>query len=290
MDPSAPPPLSRDQHDVPDAHDSSGPGASFPAEPSPCARSLVIACEMIDDEVHMALERAAEQGAVYPLIWMPAGLHERPQKMQAYLQDVLDRIDHGNLTGDGATLPSIEPGSGPPDDRRTELVVGPADDVLMAVGYCGNGILGLSSQTARLAFPRVDDCISLFLNHGCRREEIDRDARAFYLTRGWICHDNPFIGSYRAWVARYGQDQAERFRRVVLAGYERITLLDTGAYDLEATVPDSERLAAELQLDHELVPGSVSLLERLFLGPWDSEIVRVPPGEPITIWHLLGRD
>ncbi len=254
---------------------------------SPSPRSLVLACEMIDDEVLLALEAANGRGFSPPRIWMPAGQHERPDGMRAYLQEVLDLLDAGNESGEGATLPSIRPGAGDADARIETVEVPPADQVLLAIGYCGNGIMGLTSRTASLVFPRVDDCISLMLNGGCTREEIERDAHAFYLTRGWLNHDNPMIDSYRRWIDQFGTEKADRFRKLVLAGYERITLLDTGAYDLDATLPDSEQLADELQLDHAVVPGSVSLLERLFLGPWNSEIVRVPPGEAISIWHLL---
>jgi len=50
------------------------------------------------------------------------------------------------------------------------------------LGCCGTGIRGLTAQRFSLVFPRVDDCISLLLNHGCLREEMNRDARAYYLT------------------------------------------------------------------------------------------------------------
>jgi Protein of unknown function (DUF1638) len=264
--------------------------ASLAGHSRPAARSMVIACEMIEDEVLLALGRASEQGVTFPLAWMPAGRHERPDTMRTHIQGLLDLIDAGNESGAGAVIPSIEPGSGDPDARATEVAVPCVDQILLAIGYCGSGIMDLVSQTAELAFPRVDDCVSLFLNTGCTREEIERDARAFYLTRGWLCHDfNPFVDSYRAWVERYGVEKADRVRKVTLTGYERITLVDTGAYDLAETRPDSEALAFELQLDHTVVAGSTGLLERLFLGPWNSEIVRVPPGQPISIFHLFGR-
>jgi hypothetical protein len=255
----------------------------------PSSRSLVIACEMIEDEVHLALERASQLGVDFPLAWMPAGRHERPDAMREHLQGLLDLVDEGNRSGEGTVLPSIKPGSGTEEGREEEVPVPPVEQVLLAIGYCGNGIMNLVSQTAELVFPRVDDCISLFLSTGGMREDIERDARAFYLTRGWLCHQNPFIDSFRAWVDRYGIEKAARFRKVALAGYERINLVDTGAYDVAQTQPDSEQLAGELQLDHTIVAGSTVLLEHLLLGPWDTEIVRVPPGQPITIFHLFGR-
>jgi hypothetical protein len=139
-----------------------------------------------------------------------------------------------------------------------------------------------------MVFPRVDDCISLFLNCGCAREKIHRDARAFYLTRGWLCHNNPMTDSYNKYMKRFGPKKAYQLLKATMAVYQRITLIDTGAYDLAGSQPETEALAEDLKLEHMVVPGSVQLLERLFAGPWDSEIVVIPPGQAITIWHLLG--
>jgi hypothetical protein len=160
-------------------------------------------------------------------------------------------------------------------------------DILLALGYCGNGLQGLVSRYHRLVFPRVDDCISLFLNHGCAREEIVRDAHAFYVTKGWLCHDNPVQESLEVWTERFGPEKARKLRRATMAAYERVTLLDTGAFDVAATLPDSHAFAQDLELEHTEAPGSLMLLERLFAGPWDSEIVVVPPEEAITILHLF---
>ncbi|GAB4242338.1 MAG: DUF1638 domain-containing protein [Thermoleophilia bacterium] len=161
------------------------------------------------------------------------------------------------------------------------------DQILLALGYCGNGLEGLVSRHAQLVFPRVDDCISLFLNHGCVREDIERDARAFYLTGGWLSHDNPVHKSHECLRARFGPARAAELTRASMAAYRRITLIDTGAYEIADFKPQSESFAADLKLDHSQVRGSVQLLERLFAGPWDSEIVVTAPGEAISIWHLF---
>ena len=164
--------------------------------PSPSTSSIILACEMIDDEVRLVLERMAQQAGSFPLVWIESGLHDRPEKLRDHIQGLLDLLDAAALTGEPAVLPSVTPGRGPGADRSTEVTVSPVDDVLLALGYCGNGLQGLVSRTARLVFPRVDDCISLFLNHGCSRAEIKRDAHAFYLTKGWLAHNNALLDSH----------------------------------------------------------------------------------------------
>ncbi len=259
-------------------------------ESGPASTAVVFACEMIDDEVRLALDDLAGRVPPMPLVWLESGLHDRPEKLRDHIQDLIDRLDEAHTRGGEARLPSVVPGQGPAEERTHVVTVPPADDVLLAMGYCGNGLQGLVSRTARLVFPRVDDCISLFLNHGCCRSEIKRDAHAFYLTKGWLSHNNAFLESHAGWERRFGPERALQLRKASLAAYQRFTLIDTGAYDVAEQTPRVEELAAELELASTCVPGSIQLLERLFAGPWDSEIVVVPPGRKLTIMDLFGGD
>jgi hypothetical protein len=96
------------------------------------------------------------------------------------------------------------------------------------------------------------------------------------------------LDSYLKSMKRFGQEKAYKLLKATMTAYQRISLIDTGAYDLAGSQPETEALAGDLRLEHTVVPGSVQLLERLFAGPWDSEIVVIPPGKVITLWHLLG--
>lgn len=255
---------------------------------------VILACEMIEDEVLLALERVERAiGVGSPpdrpsLVWIESGLHEYPERLRAHLQGLIERLDEGTREGRHVTLSSVRPGKGPAASRLEDVTVSPAGNIILALGFCGKGLQGLVSQTARMVFPRVDDCISLFLNIGCTREEIHRDAHTFYFTRGWLCHNNPMLDSYEKYRKRFGPERAHQLLRATMAAFRRITLIDTGAYDLVGSQPQTEGLAENLNLEHTVVPGSVWLLERLFAGSWSSEIVVIPPGEPITLWHLFG--
>jgi len=141
-----------------------------------------------------------------------------------------------------------------------------------------------------MVFPRVDDCISLFLNPGCAREEIPRDTRSYYLTAGWFRHNSSLNEAFEDWVERFGPERAASLRRAMFRGYERVSLIDTQAYEVNDFVELSNGYAADLDLEHMIVPGSVQLLERLFRREWNSEIVVVPPGEAIGFSHLFTAD
>lgn len=187
------------------------PELGFQSHPE--AIRVILACEMIEDEVLLALdrvERAIGLGAPTDrpsLVWIESGLHEYPERLRANLQGLIERLDEGAREGRGVAICSVRPGKGPTASRLEEVTVPPSGDIIFAMGFCGKGLQGLVSRTTRMVFPRVDDCISLFLNFGCSREEICRDAHAFYFTRGWLCHNNPILDGYEKCTKRYGPEK-----------------------------------------------------------------------------------
>ena len=259
---------------------SSGGGGGTPAR-------VILACEMMEDEVLLALQQAFPAGDHPPLVWVESGLHDRPEKLQLALQALIDAIDAGIESGQTIVLPSVRPGIGSAESRREWIETPPVDEVLLALGYCGKGLQGLVASRATLVFPRVDDCISLFLNSGCTREDIPRDAQTYYLTKGWLCHQSSAVDSYEMWQARHGPEKALELRKIMFAAYRRIALIDTGAYEVDESMPEAAARAEELGLDVGVVAGSIQLLVRLFAGPRDSEVQMVEPGTPITVMHLM---
>ncbi len=248
--------------------------------------SVILACEMIEDEVRLALEGIAPQ-ARPPLVWIESGLHDRPERLKAALSDLIGRLDQGVEQGRPVTLPSVRPGRGPAAARREEVTVGPVEEVILALGFCGNALTGLGARHLTLVFPRVDDCISMLLNCGHRREEIPRDPRSYYLTRGWFSHESSLLEAFEDWEKRLGPEKARALRAAMFGGYKKVNLIDTRAYDLEECLPQGRQLADQLRLDLGVVTGSVQLLEKLFRGERDSEIVVVPPGQTIGFDHLV---
>ena len=250
---------------------------------------MIIACEMIEDEVRLALG-AVPEAARPPLVWVQSGLHERPEMLKAALAGIIELLDRGAENGEPVCVPSVRPGAGPAAGRREELEVGPVSEVLLALGFCGNALQGLSARHLSLVFPRVDDCISLLLNRGCVREQIPRDPRNYYLTRGWFSHESTLQQAFDDWIERFGAERAARLRKTMFSGYERVSLIDTQAYDVEECLGQSRGIAADLDLEHGVVKGSVQLLERLFKGERDSEIVVVAPTEAIGFNHLFNTE
>jgi hypothetical protein len=248
--------------------------------------SVILACEMIEDEVRLALEAVAPE-ARPPVVWVESGLHERPERLREALQELIGQLDAGAEVGEAVMVASVRPGRGPAAERREQVQVGPVDEVLLALGFCGSALQGLTAKHLRMVFPRVDDCVSLLLNRGCTREQIPRDPRHYYLTRGWFSHESTLKQSFEEWDKRYGPERAARLRKTMFAGYEQVSLIDTKAYEVGDCLEESESIADQLELQHGVVQGSVQLLERLFEGERGGEIVVVPPAEPIGLTHLF---
>ena len=47
---------------------------------------VILACEMIEDEVRLALESLPAEDRP-PLVWVESGLHDRPERLQASLSE-----------------------------------------------------------------------------------------------------------------------------------------------------------------------------------------------------------
>lgn len=247
---------------------------------------VIVACEMIEDEVRKALQvlSPAERPSV---VWVESGLHDRPERLKKALEGIIRALDRGAEEETAVDVPSVRPGPGSAEGRREVVAVPPVDTVLLAFGFCGNALSGLSARNLTLVFPRVDDCISLLLNHGCSREEIPRNPHHYYLTRGWFGHESSLKEAFQSWAERFGPQQAARLRKLMFSGYERVNVIDTQAYDLDECLEHSRDVAHQLELEHGVVEGSVQLLERLFRGETGSEIVVVPAGEVIGYTHLF---
>lgn len=256
---------------------------------------VILACEMIEDEVRLALESLSPEERP-PVIWVQSGLHDWPEKLHEVLAHIISRLDEGARSGQPVTVPSVCPGRGPAEARRKEVWVGPVDTVVLAFGFCGRALVGLRSGHLTLIFPRADDCVSLLLNTGCSREQVPRNPRHYYLTRGWFTHESSLTQAFEDWVKRYGAEKATKLRRALFAGYEQVSVIDTGAYEPSECLELSRRFAEEVGLRCGMVKGSVQLLERLFRAgcgqnssgiEGNSEIVVVPPGEEIAFEHLV---
>lgn len=223
-----------------------------PAAPGPY--TVVLACRTIASELELAMSRTA---SAYPVVWVESGLHSRPNALRARLQEELDRLD-----GDST--------------------------VLLAFGFCGKAVVGLRSGGHRLVIPKADDCITILLGSRAARSSLPDSSRTYFLTKGWLDNEMNIWEEYRQSLARHGQRRTETVYNLMLANYRHLGLIDTGAYDVHELYHRAAEIEATLKLARSIVPGSLSVLERLLAGPWDGEFVIIEPGSAVGESVLLG--
>jgi len=216
-------------------------------------KTIVLACNTIRDELEKA---ACETDCRHPFVWVESGLHLVPESLRKRLQEELDRLDG-------------------------------FDRVLLAFGFCGNSVAGLTSGSYELIFPKVDDCITLLLGSKESREQCFRQGGVYFLTKGWLDGEANIWTEYQSVLARFGPDRTERIYRRMLAHYRTLGLIDTGAYDLTDLLPYVQDIAATLKLEPKVLPGSVDYLKNLLTGPWnDDDYVTIPPFTTVELSHL----
>lgn len=211
---------------------------------------------------------AAELQLQLKTTFLPAGLHDRPQELQTRLQA------------------AIEAAASDADCSR--IVVG--------YGICGRGTVGIRATSVPVVFPRVHDCIALFLGSDqAYKKEFAKYPGTFYLTAGWQLAKSAdgdksdktvWVGSEamgrRELRQRYGERGAGRiidFFSSWQKNYQRAAFIDTGLDPDGRYARQARAMAEEHHWLFEKIAGNDRLLRQLLTGQQSDEtIVVVPPG------------
>lgn len=215
-------------------------------------KTVAIACNTLKDEIMLA---ADELKVNYPIIWIESGLHQTPEKLNKGIQSQIDRVSN-------------------------------VDNILILFGSCGNSLNGLCSGEARIIFPRVDDCICLFLGGNNQKRDWDRKGHAYYVTKGYLVNEANIWTEYTRCLAKYGETKTKRLMGRILNNYEKLRVIETGAFNLDELVIETKEMAAKLELDHEVVKGSLHILNKALRGEWDDDFVILQPGQAVDYSHL----
>jgi hypothetical protein len=213
--------------------------------PANGVRTKLIACNMIRDEVLVAMERAAVD---YDIEWIDEGLHTHPEKLRAGVQDALNRSDA-------------------------------CKRVLLAFGHCGGMADGLYTGDFELVMPDVDDCISLMLYP--HRE--GKEAGVYYLTGGWLRSETNCWCDYDRTAARHGEAKAKRIVDRMMDSYHTMAFLENGVCHDAFSYNKGRELADWLNLKYCRQPGSTDWITQLIKGPWDKRFLRVGAHETLKM-------
>ena len=211
---------------------------------------LMVTCEILKDEINEILK---DKPVSYPIIYLPPDLHTFPEKLNQYLQDMLDRVEN-------------------------------VDYILLPMGRCGNGTLGLKSKSASLVLPRCEDCVNLLLSD--ENLSVERPQCSMFFTAGWLRNATSANNEYSRTIEKYGKEKADMVMNMMYSGYKYFTVIDTGAYDKAAVINTLRPLAEVVDVEINEKPGRYGVLRKMLRLDFDNNFVIVPPGERVTAGML----
>jgi len=208
--------------------------------------TVVISCKTIEKELNAAMQLT---DCAFPVRWLEPGLHNTPKILAGVLQENLDACYD-------------------------------ADTVLLAMGFCGNSVVGLHTHNFQLVLPRVDDCISLMLGS---MEERKKHFATYFMTEGWLKGERNIWKEYEYCIQRYGEKLGKTLFDMMFQNYHNLALINTGCYEMAPAEEETRKIADSLHLQYQEICGTLSYLQSLLRGPWPADrFVIVPPNSVLT--------
>lgn len=211
-------------------------------------KTAVIACGILEREIHHLQQ---QNGWDLDVRWLESSLHDRPHNLHDQLIRIMESIT--------------------------------ADRVVLTYGQCGGSILGLHVTCEELILPRVDDCITLLLGSCRRRQELNRELAAYYLTEGWLVGKKTPMENFLQILERYGEKRGKQVIDVMYRNYRSLCLLDTGVSDMQQLEQLCRPMAEMTGKQICTAGGVLTWLEQLITGPWPRDRFLIKHrGETIT--------
>ncbi|MBQ6810479.1 MAG: DUF1638 domain-containing protein, partial [Firmicutes bacterium] len=208
---------------------------------------IMLACRNIEDEIDAAMKEA---GTDFPVIYLPSGTHDRPERMNKLLQEIMDSI--------------------------TDI-----DYLLLPMGRCGNSTLGLRSDRFSLVLPKCEDCINLILSKDSLK--VDRPKGHMFFTQGWLRSSKAAPGEFEKTLAKYGEDTCKMLMQMIYGGYTHFGILHTGLYDTEKAKAQLTPLAEMIPVEFKDMEAPFGVLKKMCaLKLDDPNFVIVPPGAEVN--------
>lgn len=208
--------------------------------------------------------------------FLPGGLHDRPDELRKRLQTAIDDVSR--------------------DGTCRRIIVG--------YGLCGKGAVGIHAHDIPLVFPKVHDCISLFLGSDqAYGEEFKKCPGTFYISAGWYSEKaEPHNGkTERVWVGdhtmgcneitdKYGLESGGKIIRFFNSwqkNYQRAAFIDTGIGNTERPAKHAKEMAEKYNWAYEKIQGNLSLMTRLLTATTSDDLILVVPPNSVTTYSAV---
>jgi len=214
-------------------------------------RIIMIACHNIKKEL---LKEAHVEKSSFPIYFIPRDLHLSPEKMRKYLQELINAFEN-------------------------------VEYILLPMGRCGNGTMGLVSNNASIVLPKCNDCIDLLLSK--KDLNLQRSHYTYFLTEGWLGSKNSIDYEYQYTLNKYGEKKGKMIIDMIYNHYQYFTLIDTGVYDLKTTQKKISPLANMADMTINYQEGSCAVLNKMMRLDFDKNFAIVPPSEAVSEKYFI---
>lgn len=236
-------------------------------------RYKLIACEVFVRSASLAV--ATSPHTVDP-VFTPKAAHAEAEKLRNTVQELIDEADATGLY----------------------------DAIVLGLGLCGNGLVGVRAGTTTLVLPRAHDCCTLFLGSKERfHEHFGENLSATWASPGYMERGDEYLresdvgkalgldSEYEQLVEQYGEENAAYVWETLHPPINQteITFIEDPDITDDSFRQSVEDDAKTKGLAFRLLPGDMRLIRQLIHGEWnDDEFLTVPPGAAIQ--GLYDRD
>jgi len=235
-------------------------------------RLKFICCDVL---TRMACLAVANSKNIVDIEFVPLNQHVEPEKLQANLQSIIDKVDEEGKDYDA---------------------------IILGFGLCGNSTDGLKSKKYKMIIPRAHDCCTIFMGSiDAFLERFRHHLSAAWSSHGYIERDDEVcrrteapndMGTdmpYEMMVEKYGEENA----KMIYDSLHPIQLdephiyikvdpfEEMGCFDLfkEKIEEDQELRGYKKEIDTPT--GSARLVNMLVDGDWNEEFYIIEPGNEI---------
>lgn len=211
--------------------------------------NLVIACDNLKIEVNYILKKFDLKADI---VWIDSKYHNTPNALHDNLQKNIDNNQS-------------------------------YENIVLLYGYCGNAINGLKSNFSNIIYPRVDDCISLYLGGNEARKNILNNKSTYFFTKSLFENKQSLYNEIEIMKDKYGVKKAIKIYKEILKNYTDIKIIDTGSCDISEIIQKSEELAEEFGLTCSVITGDLSIIYDALAGNWNEKFVINKKSETINL-------
>lgn len=188
----------------------------------------------------------ADELSTPTVMYLPAGLHSDPKKLQRYVQEQIDQLT---------------------DAMR----------IIVCPSGCGGGTIGLRATHGELILPRTRDCLDILLS-GKSLTTLQRPKHSIFLTADWADYMKQSTLDLDSLVKSKGREAAETFLRQIYKDFKDFYIIDTGTYNTKEVEEYIRPLVNVLDGRILSVKGTYGVLRKIARQQFDDDFLIVPRG------------